>query len=97
MIDIPSPQAIDIIDILAELRSKHDSGEISAGVDVLAGKVGDMKAINVYDPAIVKTQAIESAAEAAIMILRIDDVIAAGKSSGGPPGGPPGGGESEED
>ncbi|MHA1309320.1 MAG: thermosome subunit beta [Candidatus Helarchaeota archaeon] len=88
---------LDIIDILAELRSKHDSGEISAGVDVLAGKVGDMKAINVYDPAIVKTQAIESAAEAAIMILRIDDVIAAGKSSGGPPGGPPGGGESEED
>jgi len=89
---------LDIIDILAELRAKHDSGEISAGVDVMNGKVGDMKEINVYDPAIVKKQALESATEAAIMILRIDDVIAAGKSSGGgPPGGGPEGGESDED
>ncbi|MHA1269132.1 MAG: thermosome subunit beta [Candidatus Helarchaeota archaeon] len=89
---------LDIIDILAELRSKHDSGEISMGVDVMAGCVGDMKSINIYDPAIVKTQAIESASEAAIMILRIDDVIASGKSGGGgPPGGGGPGGDFDED
>ena len=40
----------------------------------------------VVEPLRVKTQAISSAAEAAIMILRIDDVIAASKSAA-PPGG----------
>jgi chaperonin GroEL (HSP60 family) len=44
----------------------------------------------VVEPLRVKTQAINSAAEAAVMILRIDDVIAS--KSGGAPGGAPGGG-----
>ena len=51
----------------------------------------------VIEPLKIKTQAVSSASEVAIMILRIDDLIAAGKSRGGPggPGGmpqmPPGG------
>jgi chaperonin GroEL (HSP60 family) len=45
----------------------------------------------VIEPAVVKEQAMKSAAESATMILRIDDVIAATKSKeGGPPGGPGG-------
>jgi len=56
---------------------------------------------NVIEPLVVKEQAIKSAAEAASMILRIDDVIAAGKSkeTSAPPKGPEGegGGPSEEE
>jgi len=47
---------------------------------------------NVIEPLRIKTQAISSATEAATMILRIDDVIAAGaeKKPPTPPGGGPG-------
>ena len=48
----------------------------------------DMMKLGVVEPLRVKTQAINSAAEAAVMILRIDDVIAS--RSGGPAGGPGG-------
>jgi chaperonin GroEL (HSP60 family) len=44
----------------------------------------------------VKTQAIDSSSEIAVMILRIDDLIAASKLGGGGPGGPPGGGMGED-
>jgi len=82
----------DPIDILVSLRSLHEKGNISYGVDVIDGKVGDMFAKGVIEPLKIKTQAIKSASEAAEMILRIDDVVTA-KSGGGPPmgGGPPGG------
>lgn len=88
---------LDPIDILSELRSQHEKGEVYSGVDVLKGKVTDMKETEVFDPLVVKKQAIKSGVEAATMILRIDDVIAAGKTKAppAPPGGPggmPGGG-----
>ena len=87
---------LDPIDILSELRARHEKGETWAGVDVLEGKVKDTKKIEVYDPLAVKKQAIKSATEAATMILRIDDVIASGKTEAPPtppggPGGMPGG------
>jgi chaperonin GroEL (HSP60 family) len=44
----------------------------------------------IFEPLVVKKQIIKSAHEAASMILRIDDIIAAGKMKT-PPGGPPGG------
>ena len=80
---------LDPIDILAELRARHKKGETWAGVDVLEGKVTDVKKIEVYDPLAVKKQIIKSATEAATMILKIDDVIASGKMKA-PPGGPGG-------
>jgi len=71
---------LDSIDILVELRAKHESPDGKwFGVDVLAGKVVDIKRKNVVEPLCVKTQAIKSASDAAIMILRIDDVITAAK------------------
>jgi thermosome len=91
---------LDPIDSLVDLRSKHDAGEISSGLDAYTGDVVDMEADGVVEPLRVKTQAIESATEAAVMILRIDDVIAAGDLKGGSsddgddeemPGGPGGG------
>jgi chaperonin GroEL (HSP60 family) len=77
---------LDIIDMLVALRTAHDGGQSSAGIDVNTGKVADMRAAGVIEPLHIKTQAIASAAEAAIMILRIDDVISA--SGGGGPGMP---------
>jgi archaeal chaperonin len=84
---------LDPIDILSELRSRHEKGETWAGIEVNSGKVQDMAKANVYEPLAVKRQIIKSATEAASMILKIDDVIASGKSKAPPmpPGGMPGG------
>ena len=71
---------LDPVDAIAELRSRHDKGEFDAGVDVLGGKIANMGKLNVWDPLIVKMQVLRSATEAAIMILRIDDIIAAGQT-----------------
>lgn len=71
---------LDAIDVLVELRAKHEKSDgKSYGIDVFNGKVVDMRELGVYEPLRMKTQAIKSASEAAIMILRIDDVIAASK------------------
>jgi archaeal chaperonin len=77
------------IDMLVDLRSSHESGKKNFGLDVYLGKPSDMLKAGVVEPLRVKTQAISSAAEVAVMILRIDDIIAAQKSAGGgmPPGG----------
>jgi chaperonin GroEL (HSP60 family) len=92
---------LDPIDILVDLRSRHEKGELWAGVDVFSGKVQDMAGLDVFEPLVVKEQIVKAASESACMILRIDDVIASGKSSappmppgggmGGMPGGMPGG------
>ena len=82
---------LDPIDILIELRKAHKSGQKHAGVNVFLGKVADMEPLHVIEPIRVGRQAIESATDAAVMILRIDDVIAS-KSSPPPSGGPGGGG-----
>ncbi len=84
---------LDPIDVLVALRAEHDKGSDTAGVNLTTGKPTDMVKEKVFEPISVARQAISSASEAAQMILRIDDIIAA-KASGGPggPGGmPPGG------
>lgn len=68
---------LEPIDAIVELRALHAKGEINYGVDALKGKIDDMSKLNILDPMNVKAQAIKSATEAAIMILRIDDIIAA--------------------
>ncbi len=68
---------LNTIDSLVSLRSKHEKGDKNAGLDVYTGSVIDMQEANVLEPLRIKTQAIGSAAESAVMILRIDDVIAA--------------------
>ncbi|MBT4697703.1 thermosome subunit [Candidatus Woesearchaeota archaeon] len=88
---------LDPIDVVTELKSAHDNKRIWAGIDVFSGKVIDAWSKGIIEPLKIKTQAVNSATEVAIMILRIDDVIA---STGGgqeppmPPGGmggmPPG-------
>ncbi|MCX6707133.1 MAG: thermosome subunit alpha [Candidatus Woesearchaeota archaeon] len=80
---------IDPIDMMTELKAMHDQGKKWAGIDVFAGKVMDAWKAGVIEPLKIKTQAISSAAEVAMMILRIDDVIAGSSKSGGGPGGMP--------
>jgi thermosome len=80
---------LDPIDILVELRAAHEQGRTNYGVNVFNGSISDAFEAGVLDPLKVKTHAIKSAAEAAEMILRIDDIISAGKLGGG--GGMPGG------
>jgi chaperonin GroEL (HSP60 family) len=79
---------LDQIDSLVSLRSQHEKGNKSAGLDMDTGEPVDMLKLGVVEPLRVKTQAINSATEAAVMILRIDDVIA---SKSGGQGGMPGG------
>lgn len=74
---------LDPIDMIAELRSEHENGNKDSGLNVFSGKVENMWENGVIEPLRVKTQAIYSATEAAIMILRIDDVLAATSGSAG--------------
>ncbi len=69
---------LDPIDKLAILRSMHDRGEKHAGLNVLTNEVTDMLKEGIIEPLKIKVQAVTSASESAEMILRIDDMIAAG-------------------
>jgi chaperonin GroEL (HSP60 family) len=68
---------LDPIDVIVDLRAKHEKDGAKYGIDVFNGKVKDMFKEGVIEPLRVKTQSINSASEVAVMILRIDDVIAA--------------------
>ena len=77
---IPSTLAenagLDPIDIVIEMRKQHKAGKKYAGLNPFTGKVEDMMKLNVIEPHRIGKQAINSATDAAVMILRIDDVIA---------------------
>ncbi|KXA98014.1 thermosome subunit [candidate division MSBL1 archaeon SCGC-AAA259J03] len=86
----------DPIDKIVELRSKHEENGVHQGLHAYDGKVKDMMEEGVIEPLTIKTQAVSSGTEAATMIIRVDDVIAAEQEevpAGGPggPGGAPGG------
>ena len=83
---------LDPIDMLVKLRAAHEKegGEV-CGLDVFEGEVVNMLEKGVVEPLKVKTQAIDSATEASVMLLRIDDVIAAEKVKGDEKGGGEGG------
>ena len=82
---------MDPIDILIALRQAHKEGKQAVGVDPVAMKAADMARQGVVEPARIPKQTIASATDAAVMILRIDDVIASkAPEAKGPPGGPGG-------
>ncbi|MEW6603995.1 MAG: thermosome subunit beta [Thermoproteota archaeon] len=85
---------MDPLDTQVQLRSKSTTtGKARFGIDVINSKVADLAAKDIYEPLAVKEQVINAATEAACMILRIDDVIAASKPKDMPkPGGHSGGG-----
>jgi len=79
----------DAVELLVNAKSKHEAGGSKFGINVYEGKVDDMEKLGVVEPAKIKIQAINSATDAAEMILRVDDVITSGKSRS--PQMPPGG------
>ncbi|NQE45355.1 Thermosome subunit alpha [ANME-1 cluster archaeon GoMg2] len=82
---------LDPIDKLVALKAAHEKGEKNAGLNVYTGEIVDMWKAGVIEPLRTKKQSLESATEAAMMILRIDDVIASTRASPPPEGMPPGG------
>ncbi len=67
---------MDPIDVITELRAKHDSGDRNAGLNLFDNKIGNSLEARIIEPYNIKSQEIDSATEVANMILRIDDVIA---------------------
>ncbi len=89
---------LDSIDTLVDLRAAHEGGDQTAGLNVFSGDIEDTYEGGVVEPAHSKEQALTSATEAANLVLKIDDIIAAGDLStagddeeGGAPGGGMGG------
>ncbi len=74
---------LDPIDILTELKAKHDSGERNFGLNLFENKISNVLEARIIEPSSIKIQAIDSATEVANMILRIDDVIASRPSKKG--------------
>jgi chaperonin GroEL (HSP60 family) len=89
---------MNTVDTLIDLRQAHKAGKTTVGVDPLAGKTSDMKRLGILEPVRVPKQAVASATDAAVMILRIDDVIASKstKTGAGKGMGPGGEGSSHE-
>ena len=74
---------LDPVNTIIEVRKAHAEGKSTYGVNVIDGGVMDMRAANVLEPVRVVEQAIQSATETAVMILRIDDVISSRAGGGG--------------
>lgn len=83
------------LEVLVEMRSQNGRTRSEVGFDPFSGTVKDLYQENVIEPFMVKKQAIISASELALMILRINDIIAANKLSLPLPEGMPAAGRSE--
>ncbi len=66
---------LDPIDIITELKKRHEAGLFYHGLNLFRNEIGDTFSNGIIEPLKVKTQAILSASEVAMMILRIDDVL----------------------
>ena len=75
------------VDKLVDLKNAHAKGQKYAGLNVYNGKIIDMKKEGVIEPQRSKRQAIQSATEAAVMLIRVDDMMVT--REGGAPGGAP--------
>lgn len=82
---------LDPIDVLTDLRAAHGKKHKWAGIDVFSGEVIDAWHKGIIEPLKIKTQAVSSASEAAIMLLRIDDIVAGSKKEAPIPQGGMGG------
>eukprot|EP01118_Nematostelium_gracile_P017301 TRINITY_DN734_c0_g1_i1.p1 TRINITY_DN734_c0_g1~~TRINITY_DN734_c0_g1_i1.p1 ORF type:complete len:546 (-),score=177.48 TRINITY_DN734_c0_g1_i1:50-1510(-) len=65
----------DSSELVAQLRAEHFQGKNSMGLDMSSGVIADMSTLRVVDSFKVKQQMLLSAAEAAEMILRVDDIV----------------------
>jgi len=76
---------LDPIDILTELKARHDNGNKNDGLNLFKSEIEDSVEVGIVEPVRIKRQAINSASEVAMMILRIDDVVASGSGKSSTP------------
>ena len=65
----------DPLDTVLTLRNEHQNGKEDAGPDIETGGSCSMSDANVWEPLELVRQAVQSASEVTISILRIDDII----------------------
>jgi len=65
----------DSAQLVSEMRAAHSQGCNNIGLDMEQGKIGCMKKLGITESFVVKRQVLLSAAEAAEMILRVDNII----------------------
>ena len=65
----------DSADLIARLRAAHHEGKNTYGLDMGNGCIGDMERLGIRESFKSKKQVLCSAAEAAEMILRVDDIV----------------------
>jgi T-complex protein 1 subunit beta len=65
----------DSAQLISELKAIHAQGQSTMGLNMDQGKIGCMKELGITESYAVKRQVLMSAAEAAEMILRVDDII----------------------
>ena len=67
----------DSAELVTQLRAAHAAGKSTYGLDMYQGTIGDMKELGIRESFKSKLQVVMSASEAAVMILRVDDIIKA--------------------
>jgi len=67
----------DSSELVAQLRAAHYNGKTTAGLDMVKGEIGDVGVLGITESFKVKSQVLRSAAEAAEMILRVDELVKA--------------------
>merc|ERR1712212_1028958 len=65
----------DSAELVSQLRAAHSAGNSPFGLDMNRGMIGDMVELGITESFKVKQRVILAAAEAAEMILRVDDII----------------------
>ena len=65
----------DSYELVSRLRAEITNGSKTAGIDMNKGIIGDMSILGIKECLRVKEQALLSAAEAAEMILRVDEIV----------------------
>lgn len=65
----------DSSELVANLRAAHRKGNKLAGLNMDLGKIGNMKELGITESFKLKQQVLLSAAEAAEMILRVDNIL----------------------
>lgn len=79
---IAENSGLDATAIIAQLKADHDAGNKAAGVDLTEGD-SEQNSVAIYDSLVVKESAIRLAVDAALTVLRVDQIICS-KPAGGP-------------
>lgn len=65
----------DSAELISKVSAEHAAGNIRAGINIVEGTVGNMQELGITEALKLKRQVLLSAAEAAEMILRVDDIV----------------------